>query len=343
MQFSLRLRQANRALFSVYNIIIHSFFNFKTIFIMKNQMQSVLSTLLLILLCATQHFGQIQNSSFENWTPLSPLDSTNMNAKYALNNWKHCDNFLQETDSTNFAFFGTFRDSTARSGNYALTLSRWYSIIFDAIKYSDAIQSRPNSFKGYYKYLPGELREGSFSPTFDDEAFVLVYLTKSNTITNQKDTIGRGKLDLIGANNYTLFEVPINYTNSMLTPDSITIVIAPTKYGGRGFCWGNCSWLTIDDVELSNDIVSVEQTTPNSAIKVYPNPTAHSFNIDFETGIELPLNFQITTILGQNLLNKSLSLPSNPIDLSKLTNGIYIYTLLNTDNKIVKQGKIVKN
>jgi len=84
------------------------------------------------------------------------------------------------------------------------------------------------------------------------------------------------------------------------------------------------------------------QTSTQSPIKIYPNPTATNLNIEVESNFMFPLHFELNTILGQNLIDDSLFSTSNAIDLSNFSKGVYVYKLLNSNNDIVKIGKIIK-
>ena len=84
------------------------------------------------------------------------------------------------------------------------------------------------------------------------------------------------------------------------------------------------------------------QTSTLSTIKIYPNPTASNLNIEVESNFMFPLQFELNNILGENLIDRSLISTSNTIDLSNYSKGVYVYKLLDSDNEIVKIGKIIK-
>ena len=88
--------------------------------------------------------------------------------------------------------------------------------------------------------------------------------------------------------------------------------------------------------------LSVSTLTP-STIKIYPNPIVNKLNIALETNFVFPLHFQLSSILGENLIDTDLFSVSNAVDLTSYSKGVYIYKLLNSNKEIIKVGKILKD
>ncbi|MBK8735055.1 MAG: hypothetical protein IPL98_03870 [Saprospiraceae bacterium] len=133
--------------------------------------------------------------------------------------------FWQKKKELTIPLLGTYRDTVSHTGNFALTLSRWYNNDFDIIKYQDTISTRPTFLTGYYKYFPSEL---SFRDS--DTAFICAFITKFNVATNMNDTLGIAKQELNRASKFTYFEIPVKYANINLIPDKITIFISPPNF-----------------------------------------------------------------------------------------------------------------
>jgi hypothetical protein len=176
---------------------------------MKNTLFHQFTIILLFLVLNQESIGQIKNGSFENWT----IDTTQapVSLGYTLNNWIHCDRFLTEKKELVIPLLGTYRDTVSHSGNFALTLSRWYNNDFDVIKYQDTISTRPTFVTGYYKYFPSEL---SFRDS--DTAFICAFITKFNVATNLNDTLGIAKQELNRASKFTYFEIPVKYSLALV-------------------------------------------------------------------------------------------------------------------------------
>ncbi len=136
--------------------------------------------------------------------------------------------------------------------------------------------------------------------------------------------------------------------------------VLKTNDGGETWASQNVDSVTLNDVYFTSDnvgflvgengqIFKTEnggslgiQTSTQSTIKIYPNPTTTNLNIEVESNFMFPLHFELNTILGQNLIDNSLFSNSNTIDLTIYSKGVYVYKLLNSNNDIVKIGKIIK-
>jgi hypothetical protein len=94
----------------------------------------------------------------------------------------------------------------------------------------------------------------------------------------------------------------------------------------------------IDDTELY-------RSDDNSNIKTYPNPFSKEITFDFTATKESDFILEITNMYGQNMKtyifeNQPVGLNSKTVDLSDLSDGIYLYRLLSENNYHV--GKIIK-
>lgn len=81
---------------------------------------------------------------------------------------------------------------------------------------------KPKTLNGYYNY----------SPTNGDSALASVLLTKYNTGTSSRDTVGYGEFVVkTKVSNYTAFSVSIDYTyaNGTEIPDSVLVMFASSK------------------------------------------------------------------------------------------------------------------
>jgi hypothetical protein len=285
--------------------------------------------LFLLLLINSVCSGQLLNSSFENWTfnPDADLNSQ----KWILNDWLHCDKNGDQIPNPITNLFGTYKDSIAQSGSSALTLSRWYNYTYDIAKFKNKCDINPTSLNGFYKYPESILSIGII-----DTAKISVYLTKFNSINQIIDTIGSGKFDLAAANNFTVFDCPILYSQQNLIPDSIIIVIQPSKFKfGVGGCPNNpwCSYLTVDDINLSVS-TGTAQVISQSLFLIYPNPASSSITI---AGEIYNKQMKIINILGEAVFVKIAASNYEIIDTRNLPRGIYYLTLNDKTEKFIIQ------
>ncbi len=77
------------------------------------------------------------------------------------------------------------------------------------------------------------------------------------------------------------------------------------------------------------------EQTPNSDIKVFPNPTIGSFTIQIYNFNEPIKNIFLSNTLGQNVL--SLENPSNEISISSIGTGVYFITIIGANSTIIKK------
>ncbi len=288
--------------------------------------QDMKSTLLLFFLFL-HHIclGQILNGSFEDWA-VNPNTDT-QGSKWTLNDWLHC-----EPDGNQMEFLpllGTYRDSVPQSGLFALTLSRWYNYAYDIAKFKNTCPSKPTSLHGYYKYSESILSIG-----ITDTAQVSVFLTKFNTTTQTNDTIGSGILDLATAGNFTQFQCPIKYAQPNSFPDSITIVIRPTKFRfGVGGCpfTSRCSYLTVDDISLSS-VSGATEPTNEKPYTVFPNPTTSGFTI---SGDILNERLTLFNAMGELIYDRVATSNKEFLDTGGLTSGLYFLRIKGKTEKLI--------
>lgn len=76
--------------------------------------------------------------------------------------------------------------------------------------------------------------------------------------------------------------------------------------------------------DISDLTSTIPEFTNNNQIKIYPNPTLGTLNIE---GIKLPAELTIRNINGQIILNQNLE--SNLLDIDKYPNGIYFISIKN--------------
>ncbi len=271
--------------------------------------------------------GQILNGSFESWTYLPNVSSNSQ--PWSLNDWIHCYENGEQIQNPITSLFGTYKDSTAQSGSFALTLSRWYFYTFDMAKFRNKCNINPSSISGFYKYTENILSTG-----IADTAQISVYLTKLNSNNQTIDTIGSGKIDLASANNYTIFDCPILYTQQNLIPDSIEIVITPTRptLGGGGCSSGSwCSYLTVDNISLTTS-TSTTEADIEKYFSVFPNPASSEISI---IGDILHEKMRIFNTMGALVCDKIARSDNETLDTHNFNSGLYFLIINGTVRKFV--------
>jgi len=286
-------------------------------------MTRLLTTLFLLLHLACA--GQILNGSFENWTFLPDADINPQ--KWSLNNWQH----LSPNGDSLLALIGTYRDSMPKVGNFALGLSRWYNYTYDVAAFRNACPTKPTRLTGFFKY-----DEGTLSLNLTDTARVSVYLTRFNTTTQQTDTVGLGQLDLPGVDTFTFFDCPITYGQPGVYPDSLTIILKPTKFRfGVGGCntdpW--CSFLTVDELALAFSTPAPELPT-QPMFRFFPNPASDRLTIEGDILGERVLIFNV---LGQLQFDERATADVMTIGLGELKSGLYLLKIREKTETFVRE------
>ena len=81
--------------------------------------------------------------------------------------------------------------------------------------------------------------------------------------------------------------------------------------------------------------------TATNNIAIYPNPFTTSFHIDLNTiSTSNDVQVSIYNVIGEVVLNASLSSQFNTVETSKLPSGIYFYKVFN-QNGVIQTGRII--
>lgn len=103
----------------------------------------------------------------------------------------------------------------------------------------------------------------------------------------------------------------------------------------------------VDTSSSANNLIAcsvgIHEITNIESIKLYPNPAKNTANVSFYAANTATYNVRIVNIFGQEVANNTLNvvpgLNNNTMDVSKLSTGVYIYTI--TDGKAVSTQRFV--
>ncbi len=274
--------------------------------------------------------GQILNGSFENWTFLPNASSNSQ--PWALNDWIHC-NKVGDPIPINEGLPGTYRDDIAQLDSFALTVSRWYGNTYEITKFKNKCTINPTALNGFYKYS-----DNALTNNITDTALISVFLTKYNPNSQTNDTVGSGKIELVTAENYTLFHCPIIYSQLNIAPDSILILIQPSKFGfgvGIPICLsgGYCSYLTLDNISLTTSTKTTEPEIERTFV-VFPNPASSEISI---VGDILHKKMIIYNALGELVYIKFATSENEIVETNNFKSGIYFLMINGKVEKFVIQ------
>ncbi len=267
-------------------------------------MKKILMTLMAVLFLFKAD-AQLINLDLEQW------DSTTAGGIYP-HGWP------------DLAYWFHQRVPDAHTGNYALQVNVWYYYTETRAVQSVPFTQRPYTFGGYYKYVNNEIKNQVTNLVTEDTAWAAVYLTRWNTTTMQTDTIGKGRVDLMGSASYSNFVCPISYS-SAATPDSITIIADPSLMRESGSYFstaadGKNSFLTVDDLYLGYWPSSVGSFNTLQC-SIAPNPVTADLNISLD--ISGAYIARITDIAGRVVKVCSFNGSSAKILTPDMLPGLY--------------------
>jgi hypothetical protein len=189
---------------------------------------------------------------------------------------------------------------------------------------------KPKRFQLYYKY----------QPVGGDSAHMFMLLSKYNTIKKQRDTIAyAGQIVKTAVPAYTLFSQDLVYSDTLATPDSITILFASSAgYDFKNLtkCKGQVgSQLWIDEVRVMYPVSIKELPACNLNIRVYPNPVKDVLYLQTETaGVEFRLFNAAGQIIHKQILNQGTTI----LPTTEMAPGMYYF--ISEKDPISQKGKI---
>lgn len=77
-------------------------------------------------------------------------------------------------------------------------------------------------------------------------------------------------------------------------------------------------------------------------LKVYPNPVIDNLVIETNDQNEINQRYIISSVEGEEIFQGNCSVNKTIISCSDLETGIYLYTIVNAENRIIKQDRIMK-
>lgn len=104
---------------------------------------------------------------------------------------------------------------------------------------------------------------------------------------------------------------------------------------------GNCEATTTVFVDVQT-CTGINTIASASGINVYPNPTNGILNIAISAELAGNTSIEVYDAIGKIVIKETLSTETTTINTSKLTDGMYVYKVIN-NNKAIKIGKVVKH
>jgi len=192
---------------------------------------------------------------------------------------------------------------------------------------------RPLHFKGFYK----------FEPVNGDSCAAVILLSKWNTTTKKRDTIGFGKMVRnTPVTHYTEFDIPVNYTGSGSADSMTMLIVASAGFDVINFVAsqgqeGNTMY--VDALSLEYPLGIQQALMPEVGVNVYPNPASDILNVSLSNEVK-DASFAIYNAAGKLVGTFGLSQASNQIPVYSLVNGVYYFRLI-SGKELVNTGSFV--
>lgn len=295
----------------------------------------VLSSVLLCLMgCGVFAQTTLPNLSLEMWTDFGNYEEPSGGVWTTAN--KTVDlapGIVPET---------TLKSTDAHSGTYAarMVTARWPIVNLlltgtlatgtfnttatppDNLQMGMPFTGRPDKFKGWYKY----------NAQGGDSCDIYAILSKWNTGTNQRETVGEAWLRSDQAvTAYTQYDLSFTYTSGD-TPDTISIVFASSAAGDQLMGQVGAE-LFIDEIEFEYATGISQVLMPEAAVKAYPSPAAERVTLEWDKRFTKGA-MRIYDVTGKVMAEQPANGMKTEFQVTDWPAGTYHYLLLDGESKM---------
>lgn len=294
----------------------------------------------------------LPNGDFENWTEvgIAPNQVWQLDGNF----WGTLNELKQLPPPAGPAT--VFRTDTAQSGQYAARMTSALMVYIPLNIFIPGMLGttqldmahatihlgkpcpacKPERFKGYYM----------FKPVGGDSCTVLLVVSRWNTGTHSRDTIGYIRHDFKDAvDTYTAFDFPVNYLNPGLVPDSLTILLVSSGgfsvtnlMGGAGQV-GSTMWADAVTVDYPAGIQQI--LGKDVSVNTFPNPVTNLLNVELGNKLNEGI-MEVYDVNARHIGTFPLKDLKNAIPVGFLSNGNYFYKIL--DGKyFLNSGSFIVN
>lgn len=304
------------------------------------------------LIASNSLFGQNYNLGFEEWDssmpagtnnnfPNSctmPLNASATNSEYFLNQWTVIP-------------FGVCRTTDAHSGNYAAVVFMWYNGSTGSLSFGQGCDN-PNTagkeickyhfpsklygISGYYKYLVD-----SFEPndTYNKKATAHIKTYKVGATPGTLELLSHDSLIYQQADSYQPFQLIVQYSDSSIVPDSVSIWFESQGYGSGTTSCGYAHFLYLDDLEFHfspMSSTSVKNSFFKQKIKISPNPAKNTLKLQYNN-LHIQ-SLKLTDLSGRVI--KTFPAESKSLDVSGVGAGLYFLQVKAKEGEVAEKVEI---
>lgn len=168
-----------------------------------------------------------------------------------------------------------------------------------------AIDAKPVKLRGYYKY----------TPVGADSCQIWLGAWTSD------GTIGEAWHSTSTVSDWTLFEIPVEYTLDTI-PDSLNIIIVSSDTTILQV--GSTAWIDSLTVIYDNPVGVTKANQSNLSVGVYPNPATDYTHVTVLNLNRGTANIRLFNTLGKMVLSKTTDQENTRLDISDLPSGLYL-------------------
>jgi hypothetical protein len=201
--------------------------------------------------------------------------------------------------------------------NAVITLDASMDIAFTG---GTAITQRVSKAAAFIRYAPATKDTASFTVEIINRTF------------GKDSLIGFGSVEFGARPTFTKIEVPIDYYHTTLPANLIRYFFTNSNDTVQ-----NSSTLYVDDVTYTTTTGVTEALMNDIEITAYPNPASDVLSINASSDDELVI--ELYAIDGKVLQTKTFS-KTTQIRVADLASGLYLYTIKNKDQAILKKANI---
>lgn len=188
---------------------------------------------------------------------------------------------------------------------------------------------RPEAVSFDYKFVPGT------SGSVADTAGVFMVLSRWDSATGQRDTIGEGGVLLTDSMSaYATENMLIQYTSTQL-PDTILMVFSSSINPAAA---QDGTIFLVDNIQVSFPTGVRTPWSALQAIRLYPNPARDYVTVDnTQPG---PVTIVFYNVLGREVKRIQVPKGQQRIAIDQLDNGVYLYQVHNEKSELLHTGKL---
>lgn len=261
---------------------------------------------------------QFPNGDFENW---------DVNSAEEPDSWHTSNVFSGDLPAAT-------KTTDSYEGTFALKLENVFTIFEDTLgaitngRFGGdnegpaggmPIWQIPDKLSGFYKYYPSG----------PDSALARVALYRYDAVLDSTLMLEEQYVQLAAADQYTYFEVPVDY-NEWPYPDTVNIAFAAGNIIGDSTYFGLGSVLYLDALQISYKPVGMNSYNENSEIRIWPNPAVEQVFVSTDCIGSDPFQLKITDMSNRILFYKNFEAGQTPvkIDISGLKPGVYLLQII---------------